>query len=382
MKEFFKYLRTRPIAFVSFIILCVLYVIMIFAPFAAPYKAQTSFPDKTYHPSNIRFSGGIKAQECRVINSVGWKYARVKGLYHKVKFFVKGEEYTFLGFKCDRHLFGTEDGYPLFLLGADSLGRDLFSRIIYGSRISLTIGFIATAISLVLAILFGGLAGYYGGTTDWAIMRICEFFMLIPGLYMILFLRSILSSSMDSGQSYMVITVILALVGWPGSARTIRGMVHSIKREEFVLNAQLEGIPSVVIIFAHIIPQISSLLIVSTALSVPGFIMSETTLSYLGLGISDPAVSWGSLINRDISTLNNLQHYPWLLYPALLLLLVTLAFNFVGDVLRDYYDPYHNMFPQFKLLKWLRRKNPAKQKAALKADAADVSANGIDGGSE
>ena len=134
-------------------------------------------------------------------------------------------------------------------------------------------------------------------------------------------------------------------------SRTIRGLVHSIKREEFILNAQLEGIPSIVIIFGHIIPQISSLLIVSTALSVPGFIMSETTLSYLGLGISDPAVSWGSLINRDISTLNNLLHYPWLLYPALLLLIVTLAFNFTGDVLRDYFDPYHTMFPQFRLFK-------------------------------
>ena len=166
----------------------------------------------------------------------------------------------------------------------------------------------------------------------------------------------------------MVITVILALVGWPGSARTIRGLVHSIKREEFILNAQLEGIPSIVIIFGHIIPQISSLLIVSTALSVPGFIMSETTLSYLGLGISDPAVSWGSLINRDISTLNNLLHYPWLLYPALLLLIVTLAFNFTGDVLRDYFDPYHTMFPQFRLFK---RKIKTSAKTPTKLSTKD-----------
>lgn len=339
---------------------------MIFAPFVAPYSPQTSFEDKTYHPSNLRFSSGIKVQECRVINSVEWKYARVKGLYHKVHFFVKGEPYTFMGIKCSRHLFGTDGNYPIFLFGADSLGRDLFSRIVYGSRISLTIGFIATAISLVLAILFGGLAGYYGGTTDWTIMRICEFFMLIPGLYMILFLRSILSSSMDSGQSYMVITLILALVGWPGTARTIRGLVHSIKREEFILNAQLEGIPSLVIIFAHIIPQISSLLIVSTALSVPGFIMSETTLSYLGLGISDPAVSWGSLINRDISTLNNLIHYPWLIYPAILLLIVTLAFNFVGDVLRDFFDPYHTMVPVFRLFK--RKPKSLKDETNKKGD--------------
>ncbi|MBR1721368.1 MAG: dipeptide/oligopeptide/nickel ABC transporter permease/ATP-binding protein, partial [Treponema sp.] len=232
----------------------------------------------------------------------------------------------------------------------------LFSRMVYGSRISLTIGFVASAISLVLAILLGGIAGYYGGKTDWAIMRFSEFFMLIPGLYLILFLRSLLNSKMDSGTSYMIITVILSLVGWPGTARTLRGMVHSIKREEFVLDAGLEGIPSTVIIFVHIIPQITSLLIVSTTLAIPGFIMSETTLSYLGLGIADPAVSWGSLINRDISTLSNLKNFPWLLTPVWLLLAVTLAFNFLGDALRDYFDPYHVIFPAWKK----KRAFPAK----------------------
>ena len=220
--------------------------------------------------------------------------------------------------------------------------------MVYGSRISLTIGFVASAISLLLAILFGGIAGYYGGKPDWFVMRICEFLMLIPGLYLILFLRSILNTKMDSGTAYMIITVILSLVGWPGTARTLRGMVHSIKREEFVLDAGLEGIPSTVIIFVHIIPQITSLLIVSTTLAIPGFIMSETTLSYLGLGISDPAVSWGSLINRDISTLSNLKNFPWLLSPVWLLLSVTLAFNFLGDALRDYFDPYHVVFKTWK----------------------------------
>ena len=175
-------------------------------------------------------------------------------------------------------------------------------------------------------------------------MRLAEFFMLIPSLYLILFLRSLLHTQTDSGTSYALITLILAFVGWPSSARTIRGMVHAIKREDFILNARLEGIPPAVIIFGHIIPQTASLLIVSVALSVPGFIMSETTLSYLGLGISDPAVSWGSLINRNISTLSNLQNYPWLLAPVLLLLTVTLVFNFLGDALRDYFDPYHAVF--------------------------------------
>ena len=363
MTRLFQYLKTRPLAIASVFVLILLYLAMVFAPFVAPYSPTRIFEEETFHPSNIEFSlkkGGAKgflAREYRVLNPITWRYAKVRGaeFHHKIHFFVKGEEYRIFGLiPCSRHLFGSQPdpqtglAYPVFLFGADNLGRDLFSRMVYGSRISLTIGFVASAISLLLAIFFGGLAGYYGGKTDWAIMRFSEFFMLIPGLYLILFLRSLLNSKMDSGTSYMIITVILSLVGWPGTARTLRGMVHAIKREEFVLDAGLEGIPSTVIIFFHIIPQITSLLIVSTTLAIPGFIMSETTLSYLGLGIADPAVSWGSLINRDISTLSNLKNFPWLLTPVWLLLAVTLAFNFLGDALRDYFDPYHVIFPSWK----------------------------------
>lgn len=353
MKNFLRYLKNRPLALTGLILLVLVYFVMIFAEFFAPYTAVKTYESNTFHPANLQLTKkGLKVREYRAINKATWEYVRVKDedCIHGFKLFVKGEPYKLLGIiPCRTHLFGSDSEYPVYLLGADNLGRDLFSRIVYGSRISLTIGFAATAISLFLAIVLGGFSGYFGSAADWAIMRFAEFFMLIPSLYFILFLRSLLNSKMDSGTSYMVITLILALVGWPGSARTIRGMVHSIKREEFVVDAQLEGIPPLVVIFRHIIPQISSLLIVSTALSVPGFIMSETTLSYLGLGISDPAVSWGSLINRDISTLSNLRNFPWLLWPVFMLLLVTLAFNFLGDALRDFFDPYNIVFKKRKI---------------------------------
>ncbi len=356
MKKIWNYLQKRPLAIISVIFLIILYIIMIFADFFAPYAPTRTFENNTYHPANVQLTGqGIKVREYRALNKIDWKYARVKdaSTVHDFKFFVKGSPYKILGIiPGNIHLFGTkDDAYPVYLLGADHLGRDLFSRIVFGSRISLTIGFVATFISMVLAIILGGVSGYFGGTADWTIMRFAEFFMLIPSLYFILFLRSLLNTKMDSGTAYMLITLILSLVGWPGSARTIRGIVHSIKREEFVIDADLEGVPPVVVIFRHIIPQISSLLIVSITLSVPGFIMSETTLSYLGLGINDPAVSWGSLINRDISTLSNLKSFPWLLYPVFMLLLVTLAFNFLGDALRDYFDPYNAVFKKLKFSK-------------------------------
>ncbi|MCL2721670.1 MAG: dipeptide/oligopeptide/nickel ABC transporter permease/ATP-binding protein [Treponema sp.] len=354
MKKFFIYIKKRPLVIISFICLFILYIFMIFAEFFAPYSQNTSFADKSYHPPNIRLhQGKLQAQEFRVTNTISWTYARVRDHYSPIQFFGKGEPYKLWGLiPADRHFFTTgQSDIPVFLMGADNLGRCLFSRIVHGSRVSLTIGFVAAFISITLACLAGGFSGFFGGFTDWSIMRTAEFLMLIPGLYLILFLRSLLAPNMDPAQTYMMITLILSLVGWPGFSRVIRGMVHSIKREEFILNAKLEMIPSVIIIFKHIIPQIASLLIVSVTLSIPGYIMTETVLSYLGLGITDPAVSWGSLIRRDLSTLTNLRSFPWLLIPIWFLLGVTLGFNFIGDALRDFFDPYHTVFTKKKLFK-------------------------------
>lgn len=363
MKRFWILLKNRPVALCSVGVLIFLYLQMIFAEFIAPYRPDTVFPSLSYCPPSLVWNSvenGFcpQVQKRVLLDEVTYRYARIRGEHYKVKLFAKGEEYRLLGiFKTNIHLFGTEvpykneaDGelqngksltYPVFLFGADSLGRDIFSRVVYGSRVSLTIGIIAIFISLSIAVVLGGISGYYGGAIDWIIMRVSEFFILIPGLYLILFIRSLMSRTMDSGQSYMIITVILAFVSWPGSARLIRGMVHSMKREDFVVNAQAEGVPAIVILLKHIIPQLSSILIISVTLGIPGYILGETTLSYLGLGIVDPAVSWGSLISRDATTVGSVIKYTWVIIPGVYLLVTTLAFNFIGEFLRDYFDPFH-----------------------------------------
>ncbi len=361
---FLQRLRARPVAAAAVAVLILLYGAMLFAEFLAPYEPTTTFRFHTHHRPSIDWYSpevgfGPQVQRRALVDDVSRRYARIRGEHYRVRLLVRGPEYRLWGLLPMRvHLFGTvapyvdderggelwrhgRQAYPVFLLGSDHLGRDILSRILYGSRISLTIGFIGISISLTLAIVLGGLAGFYGGATDWTIMRLSEFFILIPGLYMILFLRSVLSYQMDSGQSFVVMTAILAFVGWPGTARLIRGMVHSIKTEDFVAAARLQGIPPLVIIVKQIIPQMASILIVSVALGIPAFILGETTLSYLGLGITDPAVSWGSMLDRNVTSLGNLRSFPWFLYPGLALLITTLAFSFLGDLLRDVLDPYH-----------------------------------------
>jgi peptide/nickel transport system permease protein len=352
MKRFWSAMKRRPIALVSFVVLVILYLGMIFCEFLAPYGPNEQFANHSDQPpSLLLYSRTLgfrpQVQTLVLLNDFTREYAGLEGHYTPVSLFAVGPAVKLWGLVPIRHhLFGTarysdpaSGAEPVFVLGTDNLGRDILSRLLYGSRISLTIGFVAVAAALFIALLLGGLAGYLGGLWDWIVMRLAEFIILVPGLYLILFLRSILSNNLTSGQSYAIITVILSAVGWPGTARMIRGMVHAIKRNDFVANAELESMPSLAILFRHVIPQMASILIVGVTLGIPGFILGETVLSYLGLGIVDPAVSWGSMINRDASTISNLVSFPWLLAPGVFLILVALSFNFLGELARDAVDP-------------------------------------------
>ncbi len=352
MKRFWGAMRRRPIALISIIVLAILYLGMIFAEFLAPYGPNDQFANHSDQPpSLLLYSPTLgfrpQVQTLVLINDFTREYAGLEGHYTPVTLFAVGPQEKLWGIIPFRHhLFGTSryadpagGAEPVFLFGTDNLGRDIFSRLLYGSRISLTIGFVAVAVSLFIALFLGGLAGYFGGLWDWIVMRLAEFIILIPGLYLILFLRSIMSNNLNTGQSYAIITVILSAVGWPGTARMIRGMVHAIKRNDFVANAELESMPARAILFRHIIPQMSSILIISVTLGIPGFILGETALSYLGLGIVDPAVSWGSMISRDATTITNLVQFPWLFTPGVFLIIIALAFNFLGELLRDVADP-------------------------------------------
>lgn len=333
-------------ALISLIVLIILYIGMIGAEFFAPYAPDKIQEGKTYHPPNVRLYSselglGLQVQEYALVDILNRKWLPIKGQYEKIQFFASGTQYTMWKlFSLKRHLFGTKR-YPVYIMGADHLGRDLFSRIIYGSRVSLTIGILAVLISLPLGILLGGLAGFYGGAVDWIIMRISEFFILIPGLYLLLFLRSIFLPHTTSAQAYIIITIIFAIIGFPGLARMIRGMFHSIKTEDFIKAALLDNTPTLVIIFRHILPYLSSILLVSISFSIPAVIMAETVLGYLGLGITDPSVSWGSLLTSRVLNINVISSHPWVLYPGVFLILIGLSFNFIGERLRDVLDPYH-----------------------------------------
>ena len=260
-----------------------------------------------------------------------------------LSFFAPGEPYKFLGFiPMDRHLVGVKDGKAgdsLFLLGTDLQGRDLWSRLIYATQTSMTIGLVSVALSLVLGVVLGGISGYFGGWIDSVIQRIIEILRSIPTIPLWMGLAAALPAEWSVVQVYFAITIIISLIGWTELARVVRGRFISLKEEDFVMAAELLGCSKSRIIFRHMVPSFVSHIIAATTLAIPAIIISETSLSFLGLGLRPPAISWGVLL-QDAQNIQALVISPWLLIPTLPVIVAVLAFNFMGDGIRDAADPY------------------------------------------
>lgn len=343
-----KLRRHRP-ALAAAVVLVLLYLGMLFADFFAPYHYDNEQRQNSYNPPtgiHFRDSAG-KFHLCPFVYRSAYKfdevYARVytedTSRRFPLKFLSRGDEHRILGlFKTDIHFFGVEPLARIYLFGADSRGRDLFSRILYGSRVSLSIGLVGVAISFSIGMLVGGAAGYFGGKTDNLIMRLCEMVMMVPGFYLLLALRASFPPELSSVQVYFLIVFIMSFIGWAGLARVVRGMAISLREREFVVAAKAAGVSNFGIIFRHILPNTLSYVIVSLTLSIPGYILGESALSLLGLGIQDPHASWGNLLS-DAMSVAELKFHPWILIPGLFIFITVMAFNFLGDGLRDAVDP-------------------------------------------
>jgi peptide/nickel transport system permease protein len=257
-----------------------------------------------------------------------------------VQFFVQGDPYSFLGlFYTDVHLFGVEQGGTLFLMGTDDLGRDVFSRILYGGAISLSVGLVGVILSFLLGVILGGISGYYGGAIDTAIQRLVEFLISIPTIPLWMGLSAAVPTGWDPVKTYFAITLILALTTWPGLARIVRSKLLEVRGEDYVVAARLGGQRDRTIIVQHMLPASLSYLIVHMTLAVPGMILAETSLSFLGLGLRAPVVSWGTIL-QSAQNVGAVNSYPWLMWPAAFVVVTIMAFNFMGDGLRDAADPY------------------------------------------
>ncbi|MEK7221430.1 MAG: ABC transporter permease [candidate division NC10 bacterium] len=260
-----------------------------------------------------------------------------------VRFFARGFDYRLFGLiPADRHFIGVEGATAeetLFVLGTDEQGRDLWSRLMYGTQTSLIIGLVGVAMSLILGVLLGGISGLYGGVVDTVIQRVIEILRSIPTIPLWMGLAAALPNEWTTMQIYFAITVIISLIGWTELARVVRGRFLSLREEDFVMAAELAGCGQMRIIFTHLVPSFLSHIIAATTLAIPAMIISETSLSFLGLGLRPPAISWGVLL-QQAQNIQALAISPWLLFPAIPVILVILAFNFMGDGLRDAADPY------------------------------------------
>ncbi len=341
--------RTHRLALVSGVFLLLCYVMLPFAGFIAPYGANDRNAAHVFAPPQ-----GIKLwhegtfvgphiypmQAERDLVKFQWVYTLDRTEPVPVSFFCKGRPYKIAGFiPAERHLFCTPNETPIFVWGADRLGRDIFSRILFGAQLSLTVGLIGITVSFVLGIFFGSIAGYFGGTIDWVINRMIEILRSLPELPLWLALSAAVPSTWGPVAVFFIISVILGILDWPGLARSVRAKFLSLREEEYVRAAEMMGAGSGRVIRRHLLPNFMSHLIASATLSIPAMILGETALSYLGLGLRAPAVSWGVMLN-DAQNLAAVEIYPWIAIPMLPIIVVVLAFNFLGDGLRDSLDPY------------------------------------------
>lgn len=348
-KTTLKVLLEDKIAITAIVVLLFLYILIAFANFFAPYSKDFSDRHFAYAPPSTiytidrqgKFSWPYVYNYKRIFDNENFKITYIPDRSHKyyLKFFSKGFSYKILGLiPCDIHLVTVSPSGRLFMLGTDINGRDNFSRLLYGGQISLTIGFLSLFISFPIGMLYGGIAGYCGGIVDNIMMRIAEAIMSIPSFYLLISLAAILPAGMTSGQRFAIITVILSFIGWAGFSRVIRGMVLSLKTQEYVEAAISIGANPLRIILKHLLPQTITYVIVALTLSVPGYILAESGLSFLGLGIQQPDASWGNML-KEAQEYTNILYRPWLLTPGLLIFVAVLSFNLIGDTVRDILDP-------------------------------------------
>lgn len=348
-------LKKHKLARVSFLILAILYIAALFADFLAPYGLEefdglykNTAPTNIYSVYEGENIGPYVLKITKSINKTDFTVTIGEDLseYYKIKFFVHGTPYKILGFiPCDLHLFGVGEGSnggtgaKIFLFGADSLGRDIFSRVLLGARISLTIPFASAIISFFLGILIGSISGYFGGVTDIIIQRIIEVIGAVPQIPLWMALSAAIPPGISTIKMYFYMTLILSFINWTGMARVVRGKFLSLKNEDYVMAARISGVSTWKIIWKHLVPGFMSYLIVSMTLGIPGSIVGETSMSYLGLGIKSPATSWGVLL-QEASSVTDIASHPHKLIPIIFVTITVLAYNFLGDGLRDAADPY------------------------------------------
>jgi peptide/nickel transport system permease protein len=340
--------RKHKIAVIAIPVLAILYLSALFADFISPTLPMTRFNSYRFCPPNLiriydsekGFQAPFVYEMKRItdIKTFNVTYVVDKTKKYPVTFFGKGEAYQFLGFiKTDVHLFHSEG--PAFLLGTEKLGRDMFSRILYGSRISLSIGFIGVIFTFMLGLILGGISGYWGGFADTVIQRLIDLIMCIPSLPLWMVLAAAMPRDWPNVKIYFGIVIIMSLISWTSLARVVRGKILSLREEDFVKASRISGAKSSRIIFNHMIPSFSSYIIVSLTMSIPSTIIGETSLSFLGLGLQEPTVSWGVLL-QGVQNITTVAYQPWLLLPILFVVVTVLMFNFMGDGLRDAADPY------------------------------------------